>query len=121
MADNLQKGDLGLQLLTTITRHISADTNYWGEFEQMNAESLVQAAKACEKIILSLKPEQFQTEQTMDISIRFATWMHEEGRSENWKENYDYFLRNVYVYEPQPATLKNADQPPQLNHLKKAK
>jgi hypothetical protein len=121
MADNLQQGELGRQILTAITQHVSADTNYWGEFEQMNTESLINAAKACEKIILSLRPEQFQTEQTMDISIRFATWMQQEGRTGNWKENYEYFLQKVYVYQPQSATLKNADQPPLLTQLKKAK
>jgi hypothetical protein len=121
MADNLQQGELSRQLLTAITQHVSADTNYWGEFEQMNTDSLVQAAKACEKIIFSLKPEQFQTEQTMDISIRFATWMQQENRTGNWKENYEYFLQNIYVSQPQPATLKNAEQPSLLTQLKKAK
>ena len=121
MAENLDQGELSRQILAAIAQHVSVDTNYWGEFEQMNAESLVRAAKACEKIIFSLKPEQFQTEQTMDIGIRFAAWMHQEGRTGNWRENYEYFLQNVYVYRPQPDTLQNTDQPALLAHLKKAK
>ncbi|GAC1424842.1 MAG: hypothetical protein NVSMB7_00940 [Chitinophagaceae bacterium] len=122
MADNQQQGELSRQLLTTIAQHVSPDTNYWGEFEQMNTESLIKAANACEKIIFSLKPEQFQTEQTMDISICYAAWMQKEGRTGNWKENYEYFLKNIYACQQQPSPLQNADYhcPATITYLKKA-
>jgi hypothetical protein len=109
MAEHPEQGELGRQLLKAIEKHVSADTNYWGEFEELNAESLVTAANACEKIVFSWKPEQFLTEQTMDICIRFAAWMQNEGRTGDWKRNYAYFLKNVYTYQPPAAALANAE------------
>ena len=110
MADHPEQGELSRQLLTAIEKNVSADTNYWGEFEQLNADNLVKAANACEKIVFSWKPEQFLTEQTMDICIHFAAWMQKEGRTGNWKKNYEYFLKNIYTYQPKPATIENAGQ-----------
>jgi hypothetical protein len=111
MASNPEQGELSRQLLTAIEKHVSVDSNYWGEFEQLNGDSLVNAADACEKIIFSWKPEQFLTEQTMDICIHFAAWMQREGLTGNWKKNYKYFLENIYTYQPRPAALDNAGQP----------
>ena len=117
MSDKPEQGELSRQLLTVIKKHVGADTNYWGEFEQLNGDSLVNAADACEKIVFSWKPEQFLTEQTMDISIHFAAWMQKEGRTGNWKKNYEYFLANVYTYRPKPGALDNAGQPALPSHV----
>lgn len=121
MADNVDQGELSRQLLSAIARHVTATTNYWGEFEQLDAESLIKAADACEKIIFSWKPEQFQTEQTMDISIHYAAWMQREGRTGNWKENYQYFLQNLYTYQPDPAALQHTEPPAGLPDIKDSK
>jgi len=117
MADNPEQGELSRQLLTAIEKHASVDTNYWGEFEQLNPDSLVTAANACEKIIFSWKPEQFLTEQTMDICIHFAAWMQKEGRTGNWKKNYEYFLKNIYTYHPKPVALESAGQAALPSHV----
>ena len=110
MSGNPEQGELSRQLLTAIEKHVGVDTNYWGELEQLNPDSLLKAADACEKIVFSWKPEQFLTEQTMDICIHFAAWMQKEGLTGNWKKNYQYFLENIYTYRPKAGALENAGQ-----------
>ncbi|MEP6747118.1 MAG: hypothetical protein ABJB86_05315 [Bacteroidota bacterium] len=102
MADKTKQSELNQKFLEAISQLVSVNTNYWGEYEEVNKDSLISAAKTCELIALSAQTHQPQPEEMKNISVQFAEWMHTERLTGNWNENYDYFLKNIYK--------KNADQ-----------
>src|SRR5450755_3049636 len=103
MADKTEQTELNKKLLDAISKKVTVITNYWGEYEEINQDSLNDAAKACEQLIISNQPEEIK-----NISIKFAEWMHSQRLTGNWNENYDYFLKNIYNNNSDHQAIKPA-------------
>jgi hypothetical protein len=101
MEDKIDRNNLHQKLANAIGQHVLPDTNYWGEYEQLNKDSVSKAAGACTQIISTL-----ESEQTKDISIKFAEWIQLEQLTGDWVQHYEYFVKNIYQPEIRVQAIK---------------
>jgi hypothetical protein len=113
----MEQSKLHQKLLDAISQNVTVITNYWGEFEEISKESLINAAKACEQILNGQTDQVQQPDEIKEISIKFAEWMHNDRLTGSWNENYEYFLKNIYKASIEQPIAK----PALINGLRNAK